>query len=70
MKSKVIAAVLILILCEPVSAQFWYSGDGSEPLTIDSSKVTFKFEAGFGPSGQEQLLGEIGRIVGVLTMRI
>lgn len=66
MKSKVIAAVLILILCEPVSAQFWYSGDGSEPLTIDSSKVTFKFEAGFGPSGQEQLLGEIGRIVGVL----
>jgi subtilisin family serine protease len=55
--------VAILLLVQIATGQMWYGVDGLIPLTIDSLKVTVKFDDGFS---YEELVEQIDRIVAII----
>ncbi len=55
--------VAILLLMQNATAQMWYGVDGPVPLTIDSLKVTIKFDDGFSYDG---LIEQIDRVVAII----
>ena len=59
-----IAATLVaaLVAASPCAAQYYYSGGGTIPLQVDSSRIVVKCDAGFGPQQQAALLSTISRI--------
>lgn len=64
---RVLPVVLLAgLLASYSSGQFYYGSDGPIPLTVDSTKVTIKFDQTFSPGAQQALLESIDRIIAAL----
>jgi hypothetical protein len=62
LKSIALCCGAVLLVSASGSAQYYYSGGGTIPLRIDSSRMVVRFDDEIGSQGQEALLVSIKRI--------
>ncbi|HWR82691.1 MAG TPA: S8 family serine peptidase [Candidatus Deferrimicrobium sp.] len=63
----IMTGVVVLCVARAGFGQHYYGGGRAIPLKVDTTKVTIKFDGGFGVNDQELLLASIDRVVAVVT---
>ena len=61
------AFLLVTLCCTQGFGQYYYSGGGTIPLDIDSTKIVVSFDITVSPATQGSLLSSIARISGTVT---
>lgn len=55
-----------IIMASAAYAQFWHGSDGPMSLTVDSTRITIKFDGGLSPDDQASVLRSYERIIAII----